>query len=191
MKCLIFSDSHGKELYMKRAIKSHPDAEVIFFLGDGLSDFAEVSRDVKCAACFSVRGNCDLGSSAFSSTDGKLDRINLLGKNVYFTHGDLYSVKYGTEKIEAMAEARGADIVLFGHTHIPMVKYVDPQEKYKEYQGPREIEGNRKITEENDLYENKKPYYLFNPGSIGGSDPTYGIMTLTDTSVLFSHGRFA
>jgi len=38
MKCLIFSDSHGNPTYMKRAIAKNPDAEVIFFLGDGISD---------------------------------------------------------------------------------------------------------------------------------------------------------
>ena len=33
MKCLCFSDSHGTSAYMRRALKMHPDAEVVFFLG--------------------------------------------------------------------------------------------------------------------------------------------------------------
>ena len=38
MKCLILSDSHGNTSYLSRALSLHPDAEVVFFLGDGLSD---------------------------------------------------------------------------------------------------------------------------------------------------------
>ena len=38
MKCLCFSDSHGNSLGIRRALNMHPDAEVVFFLGDGLSD---------------------------------------------------------------------------------------------------------------------------------------------------------
>ncbi len=37
MKCLVFSDSHGNVSYMKKALRLHPDAEVVFFLGDGLA----------------------------------------------------------------------------------------------------------------------------------------------------------
>ena len=46
MKCLVFSDSHGDTAYIKRAILKNKDAEVLFFLGDGLYDIDEVaSRD--------------------------------------------------------------------------------------------------------------------------------------------------
>jgi predicted phosphodiesterase len=38
MKCLVFSDSHGSSYGMLKALALHPDAEVVFFLGDGLSD---------------------------------------------------------------------------------------------------------------------------------------------------------
>ena len=45
MKCLCFSDSHGTSAYMRRALKMHPDAEVVFFLGDGLSDLEELTGE--------------------------------------------------------------------------------------------------------------------------------------------------
>ena len=87
---------------------------------------------------------------------------------VLATHGDLYGVKYGDSGVLRLAESRGADIVLFGHTHTPFEKYVP--------------------TEEGGVY-------LFNPGSIeppsyhgGGS---YGIIHLPEKGVSFSHGSFA
>ena len=35
------------------------------------------------------------------------------------THGHLYSAKYGLEKLSYAGEEKNADIVFFGHTHIP------------------------------------------------------------------------
>ncbi len=92
----------------------------------------------------------------------KTEEITLLGKKIFLTHGDLYGVKYGTERLGYAAEERGADIVLFGHTHIPHEEYISAQ----------------------------KPYYLFNPGSISSPSYSYGIITLTESTVLLSHGRF-
>ena len=38
MKCLIFSDSHGSIRNVESVLSMHSDAEVVFFLGDGLSE---------------------------------------------------------------------------------------------------------------------------------------------------------
>ena len=166
MKCLCFSDSHGTSDYMRRALKLHPDAEVIFFLGDGLSDAEELLYD-KSRAWLAVKGNCDYISELGGAFVKKLDSITLLGKKIVFTHGDLYGVKYGTDGIISLAKEQGADIVLFGHTHIPFEKYI-----------PSEDEGG---------------IYLFNPGSIGvpyRSNTSYGVINITDDGVIFSHGGF-
>ena len=40
------------------------------------------------------------------------------------THGHAYGVRYGTSYIERELLRYGADIGLFGHTHIPFVKLV-------------------------------------------------------------------
>ena len=88
MKCLCFSDSHGTSAYMRRAIKMHPDAEVIFFLGDGLSDAEELIYD-RTKAWFAVRGNCDYVGTLGGNLVKKLDSVTLSGKKIVFTHGDL------------------------------------------------------------------------------------------------------
>lgn len=163
MKCLVFSDSHGSSYYMNRAIEMHPDAEVIFFLGDGLSDIERVSESYPEKAFLAVRGNNDYSSVFRNSQVMKVDSITLEGKKILFTHGDLYSVKYSRSFLIGLGVREEADIVLFGHTHIPMECYVS---------------------------DAARPLYLFNPGSISGASATYGVINICDAGVLFSHGSF-
>ena len=167
MKCLCFSDSHGFCSFFKKALDLHPDAEVVFFLGDGLADAESLAEKYTDKAWLMVRGNCDYSSVSLGRAVEKTEAITLMGKRIVYTHGDLYGVKYGEEGLIRLAESRGADIVLFGHTHTPFEKYV-----------PREKGG----------------VYLFNPGSIqapaydrGGS---YGVIDITESGVCFSHGSF-
>ena len=163
MKCLCFSDSHGSTYGMIKALKMHPDAEVIFFLGDGLSDFEQLVYDNN-RAWFAVRGNCDYSGVLGNNLVKKTDSITLEGVRIVFTHGDLYGVKYGTDGIKKLAVDSGADIVLFGHTHAPLETYVADEDR---------------------------PFYLFNPGSIGGgysSRSTYGVININEKGILLSHG---
>ena len=81
MKCLCFSDSHGSSELMRRALNMHRDTEAVFFLGDGLSDLAEIAVAFPMIMFYSVRGNCDF-SSAYSGVP-KSDLVTLLGKKIF------------------------------------------------------------------------------------------------------------
>ena len=165
MKCLCFSDSHGYTYYMKQALLRHPDAEVVFFLGDGTSDAETLFLSDRERQWICVRGNCDFRSYVGTREIEALERITLMGKRIVLTHGDLYGAKYGPDGLLRLAEKESADIVLFGHTHAPFEKYFNTSHG---------------------------GVYLFNPGSIGASyAPSYGVITLTDGGVLFSHGYMA
>lgn len=164
MKCLVFSDSHNYSYHITRAIRLHKDTEIVFFLGDGLSDIDEVSYAFPTVKFLAVRGNCDMRMLAFGAMVGKTEEIEILGKRIVYTHGDLYGAKYGTGGLQKLAKDKNADIVLFGHTHLPELKYFSDCEK---------------------------PFYLFNPGSVGSRAGMYGIITLTEgKEPLFSHGNF-
>ena len=150
---------------MRRALRMHPDAEVVFFLGDGLSDLDELTHD-RTRAWLAVKGNCDYVSCVGGGFVKKLDFITLHGKRILFTHGDLYGVKYSNDGIISLARENNADIALFGHTHIPLEKYIS---------------------------DGERPLYLFNPGSIGipyRSGTSYGIIEISDAGVILSHGEF-
>ncbi|MBQ2876061.1 MAG: YfcE family phosphodiesterase [Clostridia bacterium] len=166
MKCLCFSDSHGSVYYMKRALALHPDCEVVFFLGDGLSDIEPLIKTTPGIAWLAVRGNCDHTSHISGGEVRKLERITLEGVRIAYTHGDLYGVKYGFGGVLKLADDEECDVVLFGHTH-------EPIEQYKTTPKGRGV-------------------YLFNPGSIGMSfrgGASYGVMLLREGQVLLSHGE--
>lgn len=158
MKCLCFSDSHGSPYKIRLALNKHPDAEVIFYLGDGLRDIEDFLFD-KTRAWFVVQGNCDYSASFGNYFAKKTDSITLINKRIFFTHGDLYGVKYGFDGVKKLAEDHNADIVLFGHTHQPLEKYISTDEG---------------------------GYYLFNPGSIGAG--SYGVIQIIENGILLSHG---
>ncbi len=161
MKCLVFSDSHGSSLLMEKALDMHRDAEVVFFLGDGLYEAESLAVKYPLVSFICVKGNCDAYTDFSGSAVKKTEAVNLMGYNIVLTHGDLYGAKSGKEGLVSLANAREADVLLFGHTHIPELSY---------------------------LTELKKPLYLFNPGSISLREGSFGIMTLGKTP-LFSHGK--
>ncbi len=167
MKFLVMSDSHGASLGIIRALRAHPDAQAVFFLGDGVSDFLSKKDSFPSVAFFAVAGNCDIGLGAALGLR-HAEEITLEGKKIFFCHGHTYGVKGGLGNLISAARAREADIVLFGHTHIPLERYV-----------PEDEDG--------------RALYLVNPGSLGGrsesGERSYAVITVKDGQVLVSHGK--
>ncbi len=158
-KILVLSDLHGTISCAASVLKNHPEYDTVFFLGDGISKIALLQKEYPRLWHF-VRGNCDLLS------DGAFPEemlIELEGHRIFLTHGHRYFVKYDENRLLSAAAARGADIVLYGHTHLPAARY-----------------------------DAASGIHLFNPGSIGApynGKFTYGLLTLSGTDVLFSIGE--
>ncbi|MEA4896333.1 MAG: metallophosphoesterase [Oscillospiraceae bacterium] len=112
MKLLVFSDSHGNPSKMLDMIRqSGPD--MIIHLGDGERDTAKIEAQFPQIPLKAVRGNCDIGSVL---PDAELFSV---GKaKIFITHGHIYGVKRTLSALVDEAVSRGADIVMFGHTHI-------------------------------------------------------------------------
>ena len=165
MELLIFSDSHGSASNMSRAFDRQiktPDA--ILFLGDGARD---LDRLFVCdTPIWAVRGNCDWASSDYADKTERL--LYFEGHTILLCHGHEWGVKGGLGALIAHAAEVGADIVLFGHTHVPTLTTI----------ATGETVGKKVLS---------RPMHLFNPGSIG-YDGSFGTLTLKDESVLFSHG---
>ena len=169
MELLVFSDSHGRGSLMLEAFSKQikkPDA--IVFLGDGLRDISYCEfGDIPILA---VCGNCD--TFTFYGKGNADDEIvmTLGGKRIMMTHGDRYGVKSGLGRIVLAANEKGADIVLFGHTHTPLSTYIP--------------EGDESFG-----FKLQKPLYLFNPGSVGGYDRSFGCISIGSSGdVVMSHG---
>ena len=114
MRILVISDSHGRTSKIEEAIESQREAKHIFFLGDCVRDIEDYPFIYPDRTFHIVSGNCD-----YSSTYKSEDTVILEGKKILFTHGHHLYVKGGIGGLKQTALREGADIVLFGHTHIP------------------------------------------------------------------------
>lgn len=120
MKILVVSDTHGDVNSLLRAVKAQPDAEVIVHCGDGDEQVQLLKDTYKDKMIVGVRGNCDWNSFLPSK-----ETLNILGKKIFITHGHLYNAKFGLYNLMCAAREEGADILLYGHTHIAMNTYED------------------------------------------------------------------
>lgn len=122
MRLLVISDTHGRSALIDRVLRREPKAKEVFFLGDVVSDIESVIPEHRDRNFHIVRGNCDYFCNypLFDIAEYKKENVT-----VWFTHGHRYSVKSGTEGIFAAAKGVGANIALYGHTHISAAEYRD------------------------------------------------------------------
>ncbi len=114
MKVLIVSDTHRKnENYLKVVEMHKPD--MVIHCGDVEGSEYALESAVECPVHM-VSGNNDF----FSDLPRELELV-IAGRKVLVTHGHNYYVSVGTEIIKQEAIARGFDIVMYGHTHRPVV----------------------------------------------------------------------
>lgn len=168
MNILVLSDSHSRRGMIEEAVLRQikkPDA--IIFLGDGLRDI--ISADIGDIPIYSVAGNCDAGSVFFDNSTPIEQNLVIGDKRIFFTHGHKYGVKSTLSPLLCDGVKRGADIILFGHTHMPFEKV---------------------ITSDNDYgIKTDKDIYIMNPGSIGDYPYCFGNITIDKSGrVLLSHG---
>ena len=176
MKLIVFSDSHGRTAMMKRAAEAHfddPDAAGIVHLGDGYEDLSLI--DTRGLPVWRVRGNFEDHMYAFSSRRDEVPRellFSLGGYNILIIHGHRFDVKSGYERAAAYAADRGADILMFGHTHVMTEKYLPAGT-------PVGTQLDTPLA---------RPLYIFNPGTAGmGFVQSYGIVDLRPDGVVMSH----
>ncbi len=115
---LILSDTHGDLFEAKKMIDRYPQLDAMIHLGDYYKDAVHLQNQFPKLECIMIPGNCDFVS------DVPEERIlEVEGKKIFLTHGHHYSVKSGTGRLEAKGLKEGYDALLYGHTHIPLIKY--------------------------------------------------------------------
>lgn len=118
VRILVVSDTHRDRSALRDAILRQPEAEAVIHLGDGAEEAEEMRDKFPEKTFFLVRGNCDWSKRL--PVEG-LETFR--GKNIFYTHGYTYNVKYGIEEALTAARAKKADVLLFGHTHQPVAEY--------------------------------------------------------------------
>ena len=122
MRILVVSDTHGDAYALEQAILAQPGARTVVHLGDGAREAGEMEARFPDHTFFCVRGTGDF--SAGGSLVYARDEI-CGGKRLFLTHGHLYDAKMGLYRLVCAARERQADILLFGHTHQPLIDYDD------------------------------------------------------------------
>lgn len=119
MKLVVFSDSHRSLRAMRDAVElENPD--YVIHLGDLEEDARLLSQEYPALAVTGVPGNCDGFPTA------PLQRlVNYGGIQILMSHGHIWSVKSGYGAAIAAAEHCKADILLFGHTHVPCCQQLE------------------------------------------------------------------
>jgi putative phosphoesterase len=115
MKILITSDIHGD---MKTLLKLHEIEKFNLHLDAGDSNINV--HELKRLGIISVKGNTDF----FSQLPPIRIIENELGK-IVLVHGHNQYVKSGLDYIIALAENLRATYLIFGHTHLAMIKTIN------------------------------------------------------------------
>ena len=162
---LIASDTHGRADRLAAAL-ARTKADTLLFLGDGLHDLGVVEDGITVRA---VRGNCDwahLGDAPLQRTE------QIGGYRIFLTHGHKYGVKYGLDAAVAAAAEANADVLVYGHTHVPFERTLLAR------------------TPVNGVHL-EKPLLVLCPGSLGqphDGKPTFATLTLAPAGVLAGFG---
>jgi len=113
-KILVVSDSHGNSIKLRDIINREKPFDYIVHCGDGVNDLIHSSVPPG-SVTLAVTGNIDIGRGI---TGERLIVTTIAEKKIMITHGDIFGAHAGLSSLESEARKRGADIVLFGHTHV-------------------------------------------------------------------------
>lgn len=115
VRLLAVSDNHGSTDELSAIISRH-QAEVDYMIHCGDS---ELAADADIMQPFiKVRGNCDIDKRLPEEEIKKLEQFT-----IYVTHGHLFNVKMSLLNIAYRSQELGANIVFFGHSHLPLAHY--------------------------------------------------------------------
>lgn len=119
-KILIFSDTHGYTDACLNIINNAGKVDAIIHAGDCVRDAEDLEYIYPDIPIYYVKGNNDFFTTAPSHLTVVID-----GVRIFITHGHEYRVKYesGYNTLRSAAEAANANLIVFGHTHIPYTGY--------------------------------------------------------------------
>lgn len=115
MKIIAVSDTHGSPELLLAAVLRAGHTDVLLHAGDGIRDCAALDGQY-AGSVYIVRGNCDFVPCEFNER-----MIPLEGAVLYLTHGHLFDAKATLNRLWRKGREVGADVVCFGHTHVPLL----------------------------------------------------------------------
>lgn len=117
MKILVISDTHKRHKNLERVLERVAPIDLLIHLGDAEGYEEEIAQMAGCPMEI-VAGNNDFFSPLDKERELKIGQYRVL-----ITHGHYYYVSAGIADIKREAKGRRFDIVMFGHTHRPVIEY--------------------------------------------------------------------
>lgn len=117
MRILVVSDTHGHHKNLKKIRQREGNIDMMIHLGDIEGGEAYVEELAGCPVEM-VAGNNDFFSELEREKEIEIGKYKVL-----ITHGHYYYVAMETEDLRKEALGRGMDVVMFGHTHKPLLDY--------------------------------------------------------------------
>jgi hypothetical protein len=115
MRILIVSDTHRKNENYLKVVDEIGELDLVIHLGDVEGSEYVIEEAVDCPVEM-VAGNNDFFS------DLPMEKTLQIGRyRVMITHGHRYYIGMGNEVLKNEAIAEGMDIVMYGHTHKPVI----------------------------------------------------------------------
>lgn len=119
MRVLIVSDTHRQNNNYLKVLERVKPIDMVVHCGDAEGSEYLISEGAGCPV------EIVLGNNDFFSNLPKEREFQIGDYKVWLTHGHNYYVAMGNETIKREAAARGVDIVMYGHTHKPVVDLDD------------------------------------------------------------------
>lgn len=113
MNVLVLSDSHGAVHYLRRILETETECELVFFLGDGLSDMEKVKTSFPEKKFICVKGNND-----FYYNENREAYKYIDGMTIMACHGDALGVRQTLQHLFSKTASVRGNLALYGHTHI-------------------------------------------------------------------------
>ncbi len=117
MKVLVVSDSHGRNDLVRKAISQEAPIDMLIHAGDVEGDLEKVLGPGRDYSIRAVSGNMDWGFGLEAALS-----FDMGPHKVFLTHGHHYGVSYTMANLREAAEKAGADVAIFGHTHMPFME---------------------------------------------------------------------
>ena len=117
MKVLIVSDTHRRNENFFAVMEKVGPVDLVVHCGDVEGAEAIITEAAGCPVEI-VQGNNDFWSAMPREKEFFIGRLK-----VFLTHGHNYYVYMDNQTIKQEARVRGFDIVMYGHTHKPVIEF--------------------------------------------------------------------
>jgi putative phosphoesterase len=127
-KILVFSDTHGNVQALKYVLNWAKDRMppkdsicAAAFLGDGIADLQPAANATGFYCEWKIIG----GNNDYGYSMPETAVYDFCERRFFLCHGHRHGVYDGWHHLTAAARVNQADVVLFGHAHVPFFKNVD------------------------------------------------------------------